>query len=71
MKPLWELVTKGTRNQSVGLLTIGASMMICSFLAEARVSGPIAREAAQIAVIGAGLAATAALFRARDGGHRR
>ncbi len=70
MRTLLGLLGKGTRNQSVGLLTIGGSMLILSALAEAGVTGPIERELAQCAVIVAGLAATAVLFRKREG-HRR
>ena len=70
MKSLLNLITKGTRNQSVGLLTIGGSMLICSLVAEARITGTISRELVQALVIIGGLAAIVALFRAREGGHR-
>lgn len=71
MRTLLSLITKATRNQSVGLLTIGASMLICSLLAEARIADRAAREVAHVLVIVAGLAATAVLFGTREGGHRR
>ncbi len=66
MKTLFEWISKGTRSQSVGLLTIGGSMLICSALAEAGIADSIARELAQVLVIVAGLAATVALFRRRE-----
>jgi hypothetical protein len=70
MKTLLQLISKGTRNQSLGLLTIGGSMLICSALAEAGITDSVGRELAQALVIAAGLAATAVLFR-RRGEHRR
>jgi hypothetical protein len=71
MRTILNLITKATRNQSVGLLTIGGSMLICSLLAEARIAGTVAREVAQVLIIFAGLAATVVLFGTREGGHRR
>jgi hypothetical protein len=69
MKTLLELITKATRNQSVGLLTIGGSMLICSLVVEARIVGTMVRELTQALVIAAGLAAMVGLF--REGRHRR
>ncbi len=70
MRSLREMIGRGTRNQSVGLLTIGGSMLICSTLAEAGIKGAVAREIVQALVIAAGLGAITILFRGR-GGHRR
>ena len=69
MRTLLDLIGKGTRNQSVGLLTIGGSMLILSAVAEAGITGPIERELAQCVVIAVGLGATAVLFR-KQRGHR-
>jgi hypothetical protein len=71
LKVLLDLITKATLNQSVGLLTIGGSMLICSLLAESRIAGALSRELVQALVIGAGLGATVILFRSREGGHQR
>src|SRR5882757_4398520 len=71
MKTLSSFVRRGNRNQSVGLITIGLAMLTGSNLAEQRLTGWATREVVQLAVILAGIAATAFLFRRRTPmGHR-
>ena len=72
MKPLIHFFSRGTRNQSIGLLAIGLGMFACSNLAERAVSSGNLREASQLLIILAGITLTAILFRPRNSGtHRR
>jgi hypothetical protein len=71
MKAILERIAKGTRNQSLGLLTIGASMLICTVFTEAKEAGIVARELAQVSIIAAGLFAITILFRGKRGGQQR
>jgi Kef-type K+ transport system membrane component KefB len=66
MKTLLSFVRRGNRNQSVGLITIGLAMLAGSNLAEQRLTGWVTREAVELAVILAGIAATALLFHRGD-----
>ncbi len=71
MKTLFAFITRSTRNQSLGLLTIGLAMFACSNLAEQAVTDWTTREVVQLLVIAAGISATAMLFRrANQGAHR-
>ncbi len=63
MKTLIHLVTNSTRNQAIGLLTIGLAMFACSNLAEELVTGRTLREVVQFLIILVGITATAILFR--------
>jgi predicted MFS family arabinose efflux permease len=71
MKNLIHLLTNSTRNQAIGLLTIGLAMFACSDLAEQVVTRRTPREAVQLLIILAGLAATALLFRRGNTGTHR
>jgi Kef-type K+ transport system membrane component KefB len=66
MKSLFSFTRRGNRNQSVGLITIGLAMLAGSNLAEQRLTGWATREAVELAVILAGIAAMALLFHRRD-----
>lgn len=63
MKPLVHFLIRGTRNQSVGLLTIGLVMFACSNLAEQAVSGRTLREIVQLLIILGGITITGLVFR--------
>ena len=67
MHRLLTFIRKGNRRRSLGLITIGLVMLICSQMAESLPYG-LARETVQIAVILGGIVATASLFGAKGAG---
>ena len=71
MKPLIQLLRNSTRNQSIGLLTIGLAMFACSNLAEQAVTDRTLREVVQLLIILGGITVTAILFRRGSTGTHR
>lgn len=71
MKTLVHWISKATPYKAMGLLAIGASMLICSSVAEQRIAGVLVREITQFLVIAGGLIATAILLRRRTDSDRR
>ncbi len=71
LKTLFAFIIRSTRNQSLGLLTIGLAVFACSNLAEQTVTDWTTREVVQLLVIAAGISATAMLFRRADSGTHR
>lgn len=57
-------IRKRNRRQSLGLITIGLTMLVCSQLAEA-IDHRGTREIVQLVIILSGVAASAKLFRTR------
>lgn len=64
MRYLLRFIQKGNRRQSLGLITIGLVMLICSNLAES-VPDWGTREIVQLAVIFGGVVASATLLRSK------
>jgi len=64
MRHLIGFIRKGNRRQSIDLIRIGLTMLVCSNLAEA-IADWRTREIVQLAVILSGVAATAILFRSK------
>jgi hypothetical protein len=69
MKPVIEFITTANRNQAIGLLVIGATMLVWSNIAESVIPAGFSLEAVQFLVILLGITATAMAFRnGREGG---
>ena len=71
MKALVHWISKATPQRALSLIGLGLSMLICSSVAEERISGTLAREVAQLLIIAGGLIATAILFRRGTDSDRR
>lgn len=65
MRSLLAFITTAKRNQAIGLLAIGATVLLCSQVAEAEIPAGAALECTQTVLILAGIVATAVVFRAR------
>jgi hypothetical protein len=63
VKPVFEFITTAKRNQAIGLLVIGATMLVCSNIAESEIASGFGLEAVQFLVILFGITATAMVFR--------
>jgi hypothetical protein len=71
MKALVHWISKATPQRALSLIGVGLSMLICSSVADERISGTLAREVVQLLIIAGGLIATAILFRrGTDADHR-
>jgi len=71
MKALVHWISKATPQRAVSVIGVGLSMLICSSVAEERISDMLAREVAQLLIIAGGLIATAILFRRGTDADRR
>ena len=71
MNALGHWISKATPQRALSLIGVGLSMLICSSVAEERISGTLAREVAQLLIIAGGLIATTILFRRGTDADRR